>query len=390
MVQIVLLFLQDDWWNAEWKWRRKVVVQNNLDGVLKAGHQASVELDPDYLGLAPKSARELADLVLVHDGKEIPCALRSGRRGRVEAWFRLPADIAKEGRDDRFALYYGNAQGKRSAGDRVFDYFDDGSGRAGIEADSDVRMESLDGKLVITDASSDRTENSPALVRLKMEAIPENFAVTFDLECEPDPNASFAFGIRVNLKEKIEADKELQKKIDELIDKLGDFDWEAREAATKELIKIGRPAIPRLEEALKASDAEVKWRAEHILKEIRDASPWPMVMAGIRVGDPEVSPVAMSWRIGRSYNRQRLGPLGPVRLTLTVARDQDGFVTVLWNGGRPSSGELKGEVDKIAFYLYKGTTGKPGVIRLDNITVRRFIDDDSKPTSTIEVEEARK
>lgn len=393
MLSLLLLLAQEDWWNADWKHRRQVVVQNNLEGPLASGHPVSLELDPDYLGIAGKAEKDLKDLVLVYAGKEIPVRIREGRRkGRIELWFRTSAEIAKAGRDSRYSIYYGNPSGRRGAGEDVFDFYEDFSAGNSklLETDSDIVSTVADGKLVISDASADRTEHSPALVRLKMSSVPDNFAVSVDLECEPDPNAAFAFGLRVELKEKIESDEKVQKRIAELVEKLGAFDWEAREEATKELIKIGRAAIPSLEEALKSDDAEIKWRAEHILKEVRDATPWPLMLAGVRVGDAEIGPVAMIWRIGRTFQRQRLGNLGPVKVTLTLERDQDGYATVYWNGGRRSHGELQGEIKSIALFLYKGTSGKPGVIRIDNIVVRRCVDEDSRPTTTVEVEQSRK
>jgi hypothetical protein len=58
-------------------------------------------------------------------------------------------------------------------------------------------------------------------------------------------------------------------KIKELIQKLGSEDFDEREKATKELIKIGKPALPFLEKALKEIDgADIKSRAKYIIEEI--------------------------------------------------------------------------------------------------------------------------
>jgi hypothetical protein len=63
----------------------------------------------------------------------------------------------------------------------------------------------------------------------------------------------------------------LAKEIDELIQKLADGKFEVREKATERLIEIGRPAIPKLKDALNHKDSEVRWRAEVILKRIDDS-----------------------------------------------------------------------------------------------------------------------
>ncbi|MEK7448690.1 MAG: HEAT repeat domain-containing protein [Planctomycetota bacterium] len=58
----------------------------------------------------------------------------------------------------------------------------------------------------------------------------------------------------------------LGREIADLIQKLGDNDWQTRETATQSLIEIGIPARSALEEALNSSDPEVQMRAKMILK----------------------------------------------------------------------------------------------------------------------------
>jgi hypothetical protein len=62
-------------------------------------------------------------------------------------------------------------------------------------------------------------------------------------------------------------------KVEKLVKQLGAEDFKEREAATEELEKIGEPAVPALKEALKSEDAEVRSRAELILKEIEKPTP---------------------------------------------------------------------------------------------------------------------
>jgi hypothetical protein len=61
---------------------------------------------------------------------------------------------------------------------------------------------------------------------------------------------------------------EIAKRIDELIEKLGDDKWDVREDAHKKLLEIGGVAIPAIKKALKHKDPEVRWRAKAILEEL--------------------------------------------------------------------------------------------------------------------------
>jgi len=64
-------------------------------------------------------------------------------------------------------------------------------------------------------------------------------------------------------------DPTLADKIKQLIKDLGSEDWETREKASEELIKIGEPAIEPLVAVTKeGADPEVVWRAQIILKEL--------------------------------------------------------------------------------------------------------------------------
>jgi HEAT repeat protein len=66
--------------------------------------------------------------------------------------------------------------------------------------------------------------------------------------------------------EKAEVSQELKKTIEELIEKLGDEKHNVREAAQKELMKIGKPAVRQLEKACEeAEEPEVKRKAQDIL-----------------------------------------------------------------------------------------------------------------------------
>lgn len=66
------------------------------------------------------------------------------------------------------------------------------------------------------------------------------------------------------------ADPDLQKRIADLVAGLGNPDFAKREQAQQELLTIGLPALEAVKEATRHKDAEIKGRAEAILKIIQD------------------------------------------------------------------------------------------------------------------------
>ncbi len=62
--------------------------------------------------------------------------------------------------------------------------------------------------------------------------------------------------------------KALDKRIEELIKNLGSEKFKEREAAQKELVKIGKPAVPQLKKVLKHKDLEIQERANKALRAI--------------------------------------------------------------------------------------------------------------------------
>jgi hypothetical protein len=87
------------------------------------------------------------------------------------------------------------------------------------------------------------------------------FSLSFDVEIDSANASAPGFAVTIDLKEPGTDDLAVAKKADGLIEKLGDLEWESRESATKELIRLGRAAVARLVDATHSADAEVKWRA---------------------------------------------------------------------------------------------------------------------------------
>ncbi|RKY19295.1 MAG: hypothetical protein DRP63_00845 [Planctomycetota bacterium] len=62
--------------------------------------------------------------------------------------------------------------------------------------------------------------------------------------------------------------KDLQARIEQLVKQLGDEDFQKREDAMEELVKIGDAAVEALKKAAKSEDPEVAWRAKEALNRI--------------------------------------------------------------------------------------------------------------------------
>jgi hypothetical protein len=386
----------EGWWNSAWKFRRPIAVKNNLDAELQAGFPIQMDLDLDFLGLRDKVKKDLSDLAVVHRGKRLPLVLLPGRPGeKLRLGFRTAAALRAGASDAGYALYYGNPDAAPEPGlpSQLFEIYEDFSRAESLaerfELDKDVTAEVREGALLIREVAAGRTEHAPARLVLKGAPPEGGFALSFDLEIDSSNAAALGFAVHVELKEAAAADPAAGRRIDDLIDKLGDLDWEVREQATRDLIKLGKPALPKLLAATRSNDAEVKWRAEHVLRQIREHSPAAAITAAVLSGNPSVGPIALSTRIGGRSAKVPFGGGWPVRLRVTVLRDQDGEVTVLWNNGKPQTGSLKGPVERISFTLYKGSAAPLGTIRVDSLVVKRHVDDDSRPTHTLELEETR-
>jgi isopenicillin-N N-acyltransferase like protein len=71
-------------------------------------------------------------------------------------------------------------------------------------------------------------------------------------------------------KDPIQLSENRIKEIKELIQKLGDNDWQIRESAQKRIIEFGKAAEPWLQEALKNKDPEIRIKARQLLDQIKE------------------------------------------------------------------------------------------------------------------------
>lgn len=381
------------WWNRDWKFRRPISVSNRLDRPLEKGFTMQVEIDPDYLGIRDRSRPDFGDWALVHRGSRIPCLVRPGRGKTVTVSFRIADDI-QAASIESYLLYYGNpdAAPVPAAPDMIFECFEDFS-RPELLAerfliDKDLTCGVQDGALVVRESAAGRNSGAPCRIAFRRFPALAGFDLSFDLEMDSSDAAAAGCFLTVDLKEPGPADESMLRKIAALVEQLGDDAWERREKATRDLIALGRPAVAPLLEVVRSPDAEVKWRSAHILQQIAERFPTPLISAGVVAGDARV-PVALVSVIGknRASSRSRTG--WPVKTRISLQRDPDGDVKVAWDGRSPQSGSMPGEIREVGFSIYKGTASPLGTIRISNIVVRRFIDEESGPTSLIDLEEAR-
>jgi hypothetical protein len=383
----------EGWWSKDWKFRRPIAINNRLDRPLDKGFTMQIEIDPDYLGIRDHSRTDFGDWAVVHKGVRIPAFVQPSRARILLISFRIVDDI-KAGSFDGYLLYYGNpdATPPKVAPEEIFEFFEDFSRPESLGerflVDKDLTCTVQDGALLIQESGSGRGPATPCrLIFRKFPALAA-FELSFDLEMESSDAAAAGCLITVDLKEPGAADESIAKKVATLVEQLGNDEWDAREKATAGLIAIGRPAVARLSEAAQSPDAEIKWRSTHILKLIAERSPAPLISAGIVGGDTKL-PVALNTVIGKNRSSLKYRSGWPVKTRVTLERDGDGDVKVQWDGRSPQSGQMPGEIREVGFSIFKGTTSPLGTIRIHNIVVRRSVEDDSRPTTMIDVEETR-
>ena len=111
------------------------------------------------------------------------------------------------------------------------------------------------GLVALTDGNPDRAE---ALIGELLD-----FRVALEASLPPGPDAD-GRPLRLFLFR----DPEILKEVEKIIDLLGAGSYEDREAATRELIKIGKGVVPLLRKHLKHPDAEIRQRIGHIIKKL--------------------------------------------------------------------------------------------------------------------------
>jgi hypothetical protein len=124
-----------------------------------------------------------------------------------------------------------------------------------------------------------------------------------------------------------------EERITHLISQLGEKDWKKRVAATDELQRIGKPALPHLEQALQSSDEEVRTRVEFLIAQIKDAQPnltltdlLQRIAKGAQAKPADLKSL-------KSVCQKLLGNLTAQPKGGSVIMDANGSVTVVDNNG---------------------------------------------------------
>jgi HEAT repeat protein len=108
-------------------------------------------------------------------------------------------------------------------------------------------------------------------------------------------------------------------KIEQLIKQLGHDDFDTREKATRELVEIGKPAIPQLNKAVKDNnDPEVQRRAQGIVEKIKSSAQFVREALGDK--DPKERKAAAEHVAERA---EELKELLPTLIELIKDKDAD-------------------------------------------------------------------
>jgi len=428
------------WWGKDWKFRRPVTLRNSTDQAFAAGSPVSIEFDPNYLDFDKKAGPDLRDLRLIHKGKEIPYR-REQIGSSIRLVFALPEALPAQATDAETYLYYGNATAPapkyavRTAGLSIQRFESEKQAQDLFAVSGGLRYAVRNGALEIQNLPPGATQAKPATLRLRKIPPLKEFTIKAVVEFLPNPGSFYSFSIEAGVhKPKGEIKPELKKRIEEFIRQLGAENWKDREEAQKELIRIGGSALEAVEKAARSSDAEVRTRAETILKQLKKKvpvvatggtlnqvrwprpipRPWPprRVPGGWKKSGLQ-GPQQKGWppqqarsnctMFGRMGDeRKQIASVLPRRPVKVVIRyTADGKATIAWDfmGAVPNSRAVPwvfqgspGQLTDLAFKFFRTQgQGATGIIRIHQITIQpsSTAGTASRPNVLIDVEETR-
>jgi hypothetical protein len=386
------LAVQDEWWNADWTLRRKVTVSNHLKEPLKAGFPVMVQFNPGFLGLDRKCAPNYADMRVIYKGKEVPFYIDAVKADKVILGFRLAEEIKAKG-SDAYTLYYGNKEAKPAAmNDKsgVFEFV------AEFGSADDLKKFDIDGSL---DATVDKGElvvkqkaAGESKIKLQNLAALSTFQFKMSLTAEgsggrynPGDNQ-----ITLHLRPKLQqgADPKIEAQVAALVDKLGDDEYRVREEATKAIIELGKAAVAKIESIYKETkDAEIKWRCEFILQEIAKKNPIPGISVTYTFVPDRNLLFTVSTAIAGKTTTSQL--MNAQKIDLEIARmEKFRSVTIRTPAGQVVNiGELKDEIEEV-WLEFKNAHQIS--VKIDRMSIERYLSDQGRPTYEIDIEEAKK
>ena len=128
--------LSGNWWNSNYAYRRKVIVNNNVASTLSAGYSVLLTLDTASLVSAGKMLSTGYDLrILYWNGSssswlELDRVVEDMNTMSTTVWFKTQVSIGASGSDSNYYMYYGfsNAGSPPTDKNKVYSFYDDFSG----------------------------------------------------------------------------------------------------------------------------------------------------------------------------------------------------------------------------------------------------------------------
>lgn len=387
LLTLLLLLPQDDWWNRDWEARRPVTVVNRQkNAALEAGQQIHLTLDLGYLGL--KSKADLADLVVTHRNRPIPC-YPERVEDKVHLWFRVPSDIPADSRDDAFTLYYGNPSAPDPTDrNRVFDLCWSSSHP---DWALPKRLDGIEATLAAGVLVVSNLAEVSARIPLDASVLSRPFVMELEFSPERNVNRSLSTGVRIGLKT-TEDPADLKETIDRLLELLGSENWEDRDRATREWIAIGPPALPHLEPLLQSEDAELRIRSRTIVQQIRGQSESRSIAASVWTelkGEAPAFTAQFHYRIEQATGGRLLTPPAPDTYRIRIERNRTGETSIFCNDTPFARTIARGDVDSFELTFTKNTLKPAAAVRIERLRVWRHLDEGARPTIEIGVEEKR-
>jgi hypothetical protein len=143
--------------------------------------------------------------------------------------------------------------------------------------------------------------------------------------------------------------------IKRLVELLGDDQFQVREQATRDLLKVGPRALGPLEDGARNLDREVRYRCQRILSLVREMeleSRLERFMNGSDASDPPLP--------GWESLRKQLGDSTAIKtLFRDMFRVESEFLAVASKGGRPAAEALQSRVTEVQNMLQMHSTEPP-------------------------------
>lgn len=326
-----------DWWNAAWSSRRSFALENPRTRAAAKGVRVDVPLK--YRALKIKARDDLADLRLVHQGKELPFEIGSvdPEKGEAVLWFRLQDDIPKgfSRRGTGYFLYYGNAAAAAPAYDPAelhafsVDLRSAEQIAARLRIDPRLRGAPSERGWILQSVDASCTEAAPGEIVLNAPAPGPSQRVTVRFRWEaPEEDKPVGGTIALAAAGAAAApDAATAERIAALIRDLQSDDQERRIAAQAGLVEQGPPALAQLREATRFPDAEVRLRAQEAIEQILS-----------KAGTGRHALVGIAWKDGETsaFGRwKRNQPPGGPRIN-----GKEAATLVLWHSGRTRGVEV--------------------------------------------------